>query len=170
MPLMETLGDGGVFPYPVRIDAGEPGALSVDWQVVNVSPESTGLRRAVVYHGAGFAGVLTCCAAAIFGKTAIAATGNGARRKWTSKHNNRMVLLLIAGIPVTMILAQPGFGISWCSGDLDLVGSWVPLTVAPWCSRPGRSTRRPAGRRMARLYLRRWSRAGLWSFPRRGAL
>ncbi|KZX58146.1 hypothetical protein A3709_01370 [Halioglobus sp. HI00S01] len=31
--------DGNVFPYPVRIDAGQPGALSVDWQVINVSPE-----------------------------------------------------------------------------------------------------------------------------------
>ncbi len=30
--------DGVLFPYPVRIDAGEPGALQADWQVVNVSP------------------------------------------------------------------------------------------------------------------------------------
>ena len=29
----------GVFPYPVRIDAGQPGALSVDWLVLNSSPE-----------------------------------------------------------------------------------------------------------------------------------
>lgn len=29
----------GVAPYPVRIDAGEPGALDVAWQVVNVSPD-----------------------------------------------------------------------------------------------------------------------------------
>lgn len=28
-----------LFPYPVRIDAGQPGALSVDWQVLNSSPE-----------------------------------------------------------------------------------------------------------------------------------
>lgn len=28
-----------VFPYPVRIDTRAPGALEVDWQVVNVSPE-----------------------------------------------------------------------------------------------------------------------------------
>lgn len=27
-----------LFPYPVRIDAGQPGALYVDWPVVNVSP------------------------------------------------------------------------------------------------------------------------------------
>ena len=27
-----------LFPYPVRIDAGEMGALQVDWEVVNVSP------------------------------------------------------------------------------------------------------------------------------------
>ena len=25
-------------PYPVRIDDGQPGALAVDWQIVNVSP------------------------------------------------------------------------------------------------------------------------------------
>jgi surfeit locus 1 family protein len=30
---------GDVFPFPVRIDAGESGALSVDWQVVNMSPQ-----------------------------------------------------------------------------------------------------------------------------------
>lgn len=28
-----------LFPYPVRIDPGQPGALSVDWQVINSSPE-----------------------------------------------------------------------------------------------------------------------------------
>ena len=35
-----ALGDeaANLFPHLVRIDAGEPGALSVDWQVVNVSP------------------------------------------------------------------------------------------------------------------------------------
>jgi len=27
-----------VAPYPVRIDDGQPGALAVDWQIVNVSP------------------------------------------------------------------------------------------------------------------------------------
>lgn len=32
-----ALGDG-LFPYPVRIDVGQPGALGVDWQVINVSP------------------------------------------------------------------------------------------------------------------------------------
>lgn len=30
---------GKVFPYPIRIDAGEPGALAVAWQVVNMSPQ-----------------------------------------------------------------------------------------------------------------------------------
>ena len=29
---------GRLFPYPVRIDSGQPGALAVDWQVINVSP------------------------------------------------------------------------------------------------------------------------------------
>ncbi len=28
-----------VFPYPVRIEAGDPGSLTVDWQVINVSPD-----------------------------------------------------------------------------------------------------------------------------------
>ena len=31
-------GAGELFPYPVRIDAGEPGALSVAWKVVNTGP------------------------------------------------------------------------------------------------------------------------------------
>jgi cytochrome oxidase assembly protein ShyY1 len=35
----QALGDADkLFPYTVRIDAGEPGALAVDWVVVNVSP------------------------------------------------------------------------------------------------------------------------------------
>lgn len=38
-PPVEALGGGRVFPFPIRIAAGEPGALTVDWQVVNVSPE-----------------------------------------------------------------------------------------------------------------------------------
>ena len=33
------LHQGDVFPYMVRIDAGEVGALSIDWQVVNMSPQ-----------------------------------------------------------------------------------------------------------------------------------
>lgn len=31
--------DEPVFPYPVRLDPGEPGALVTDWQIVNVRPE-----------------------------------------------------------------------------------------------------------------------------------
>lgn len=38
LPLLETSLEGEVFPYPVRINAGEPGSLFVDWQVVNISP------------------------------------------------------------------------------------------------------------------------------------
>lgn len=44
MPLLaQALAAGGeptprVFPYTVRIGAGQPGALTVDWKVVNVSP------------------------------------------------------------------------------------------------------------------------------------
>lgn len=34
----ELGGDGELFPYPVRIDAGETGALVVDWKVVNSGP------------------------------------------------------------------------------------------------------------------------------------
>lgn len=37
-PAVESLGTGKLFPFPVRIDASETGALSVDWQVVNMSP------------------------------------------------------------------------------------------------------------------------------------
>jgi cytochrome oxidase assembly protein ShyY1 len=34
----ELDGDGVLFPYPIRIDAGETGALVVDWKVVNTGP------------------------------------------------------------------------------------------------------------------------------------
>ncbi|MEZ5570651.1 MAG: SURF1 family protein [Halioglobus sp.] len=34
-----TPAGGNVFPFTIRIDADEPGALLVDWQVVNVSPQ-----------------------------------------------------------------------------------------------------------------------------------
>lgn len=42
---MEALGaavdtsGGTLFPYPVRIDEGQPGALLTDWLVINISPE-----------------------------------------------------------------------------------------------------------------------------------
>jgi surfeit locus 1 family protein len=39
LPLTETLLAGRLFPYPVRIDAGERGALSVDWLIINLSPQ-----------------------------------------------------------------------------------------------------------------------------------
>ena len=39
LPLLGGQGDGQAFPYSVRIAAGQPGALMVDWQVVNVSPQ-----------------------------------------------------------------------------------------------------------------------------------
>ncbi|PLW84384.1 SURF1 family protein [Kineobactrum sediminis] len=38
-PLLATVTDSALFPYVVRIDEGQPGALAVDWQVVNASPE-----------------------------------------------------------------------------------------------------------------------------------
>lgn len=37
-PVTQLLG-GEVFPYPVRIDANARGALAVDWQVINMSPD-----------------------------------------------------------------------------------------------------------------------------------
>lgn len=37
-PATALTGDG-LFPYPVRLDPGVPAALTVDWQVVNVSPD-----------------------------------------------------------------------------------------------------------------------------------
>jgi cytochrome oxidase assembly protein ShyY1 len=36
---LAELDAGPVFPYPVRLAQGQPGALQVDWQVVNVSPD-----------------------------------------------------------------------------------------------------------------------------------
>ena len=36
--LAQRLGDR-VFPYSVRLDANAPGALAIDWQVINVSPQ-----------------------------------------------------------------------------------------------------------------------------------
>jgi cytochrome oxidase assembly protein ShyY1 len=38
-PRVTALQVGKVFPFPVRIDAGQQGALKVDWQVVNMSPQ-----------------------------------------------------------------------------------------------------------------------------------
>jgi cytochrome oxidase assembly protein ShyY1 len=39
VPVLQGIGDGAVFPYPVRLGADQPGALAADWQVVNVSPQ-----------------------------------------------------------------------------------------------------------------------------------
>lgn len=39
LPVVEAITGDAVFPHPVRIDADVPGALSVDWQVINVSPQ-----------------------------------------------------------------------------------------------------------------------------------
>ncbi len=42
-PLVPALAlrlDAPVFPHAVRLDANEPGALSVDWTVVNLSPQT----------------------------------------------------------------------------------------------------------------------------------
>ena len=39
VPVVGAVSGQRVFPYPVRIDAGEPGALAVEWQVVNMSPD-----------------------------------------------------------------------------------------------------------------------------------
>jgi cytochrome oxidase assembly protein ShyY1 len=38
-PVKSSAGHDRVFPFPVRIDAGVPGALMVDWKVVNISPQ-----------------------------------------------------------------------------------------------------------------------------------
>ena len=39
VPVLGALAEGAVFPYPVRLDRDQPGALAVHWQVVNVSPQ-----------------------------------------------------------------------------------------------------------------------------------
>lgn len=39
VPVIQGIGGGRVFPYPVRLGADQPGALAADWQVVNVSPQ-----------------------------------------------------------------------------------------------------------------------------------
>ncbi len=38
-PLVATVTDAALYPHPVRIDSGQPGALTVAWQLVNASPE-----------------------------------------------------------------------------------------------------------------------------------
>ncbi len=39
LPPVEAINGDRAFPYSIRIAAGEPGALAVDWQVINVSPD-----------------------------------------------------------------------------------------------------------------------------------
>lgn len=38
-PSLAALGDGPVFPYSIRIAPGQPAALAVDWQIINISPQ-----------------------------------------------------------------------------------------------------------------------------------
>jgi cytochrome oxidase assembly protein ShyY1 len=38
-PVVKELAGAQLFPYSVRIDPDQPAALTVDWQVINVSPE-----------------------------------------------------------------------------------------------------------------------------------
>ncbi|MEQ8801470.1 SURF1 family protein [Haliea sp.] len=38
-PLVATVTDAVLYPHPVRIDSGQPGALTVAWQLVNASPQ-----------------------------------------------------------------------------------------------------------------------------------
>ena len=38
-PVLAALDGGAVFPYPVRLDADAAGALSVDWPLVNITPD-----------------------------------------------------------------------------------------------------------------------------------
>tara|TARA_R110000787_G_scaffold140652_7_gene254209 strand:+ start:194 stop:949 length:756 start_codon:yes stop_codon:yes gene_type:complete len=38
-PLVAMVTDAALYPHPVRIDSGQPGALTVAWQLVNASPQ-----------------------------------------------------------------------------------------------------------------------------------
>ncbi|MFN2327442.1 MAG: SURF1 family protein [Chromatocurvus sp.] len=40
VPALERRLGAAVFPHAVRLDADQPGALSVDWKVVNLSPQT----------------------------------------------------------------------------------------------------------------------------------
>lgn len=40
VPALERRLSAAVFPHAVRLDANQPGALSVDWKVVNLSPQT----------------------------------------------------------------------------------------------------------------------------------
>jgi cytochrome oxidase assembly protein ShyY1 len=37
--IVPAIGGGNVFPHLLRLERGSPGAMTVDWQVVNVSPD-----------------------------------------------------------------------------------------------------------------------------------
>jgi surfeit locus 1 family protein len=37
--LTAAVDENSLFPYTVRVDPGQPGALTVDWKIVNMSPE-----------------------------------------------------------------------------------------------------------------------------------
>ncbi|MFU8763573.1 MAG: SURF1 family protein [Haliea sp.] len=39
MPLLATVTDAELYPHPVRIDSGQPAALTVAWTLINASPE-----------------------------------------------------------------------------------------------------------------------------------
>ncbi|MEJ2530381.1 MAG: SURF1 family protein [Halioglobus sp.] len=56
MPAVAAVTGDPVFPYPVRLDPGSPGALAADWQVVNVSPAK---HRAYAVQWFAMAAVLT---------------------------------------------------------------------------------------------------------------
>ena len=38
-PAVKEVAGAGLFPYSVRIDSDQPAALTVDWQIINVSPQ-----------------------------------------------------------------------------------------------------------------------------------
>ena len=106
----------------------QPGALAVDWQVVNVSPEKHGAYAVQWFTMAAVLLMFYVLRSSNMWQLLRAPenrrlNGKHDRHRYPATMRNRMVLLLIAGIPVTMILAATWLWYFVVRGDLDLVGA-----------------------------------------------
>ena len=121
---LEALSGRAVFPYEVRIQPDSPHALVAEWTVVNQSP-SKHIGYAVQWFA--MAAVLVIIGLLRLTNLTVPSSAGVAHMTDTAmpsqRRRARLVLILIAGIPLSMMLGATALWWAVEQGHVDVLGS-----------------------------------------------
>ena len=120
---LAALSGRTVFPFEVRIQPDSPHALVAEWAVVNQSP-SKHIGYAVQWFAmAAVLVIIGCCASPTYGLSSAGIAHMTDTAMPSQRRRARLVLILIAGIPLSMMLGATALWWAVEQGHVDVVGS-----------------------------------------------